>query len=130
MNSRVSRLLLAASAAICAFGSVMHAVAYVAKARASIVSSNLSPLLAAEFKALWLADSTTLMTLAVIFGFIAVKPAPANKMLTLLLAIVPAAIAALLYAYLGAFYAGHMLLAASAMVIVAGAIMPGPQWRS
>ncbi len=124
MNSRIPRLLLATSAAIFAFGGTMHAIAYVAKALPSISSSNLPLFLGAEFKVLWLADSTTLMALALVFGFIAGKPASASKAVIMLLAIVPAATTALLYVFLGPFYAGHMLLAASAMVCVAGMIMP------
>jgi hypothetical protein len=124
MNSRIPRLLLATSAAIFAFGGAMHAIAYVAQALPSISGSNLSPFLRSELKVLWLADSATLLALAVVFGLIAAKPAAASKAVIMLLAIVPAAITALLYVFLGPFYAGHMLLAASAMVFAAGMIMP------
>jgi hypothetical protein len=124
MNTRFPRLLLATSAAIFAFGGAMHAVAYVAKALPSISGSNLPPFLRSELKVLWLADSTTLMALALVFGLIAAKPAAAGKAVIMLLAIVPAAITALLYVFLGPFYAGHLLLAASAMVFAAGVLMP------
>jgi hypothetical protein len=124
MNSRISRLLLATAAAIFAFGGAMHAVAYVAKASPSISSANLPPFLGAEFKVLWLADSTTLMALALVFGFIAAVPTSASKAVIILLAMIPASTTALLYAFLGPFYAGHMLLAASTMAFVAGMIMP------
>jgi hypothetical protein len=124
MNTRFPRLLLATSAAIFAFGGTMHAVAYVAKALPSISGSDLPPFLRSELKVLWLADSTTLMALALVFGLIAAKPAAASKAVIMLLAIVPAAITALLYVFLGPFYPGHMLLAASAMVIAAGVLMP------
>jgi hypothetical protein len=124
MNSRIPRLLLAASAAIFAFGAAMHAVAYVAKAQPSISGANLAPFMVSELKVLWLADSTTLMALALVLGLIAAKPASASKAVIMLLAIVPAAITVLLYVFLGPFYPGHMLLAASAMVFVAGVLMP------
>jgi hypothetical protein len=48
----------------------MHTVAYVAKALPSISGSNLPPFLRSELKVLWLADSTTLMTLALVFGLV------------------------------------------------------------
>lgn len=124
MDSRIPRLLLAAAAAIFAFGGAMHAAAYTAKALPSISRSNLPPFLGAEIKVLWLADSTTLIALALVLGFIAVKPTSATKAVVMLLAVVPAATTALLYIFLGPFYAGHLLLAASAMVFVAGLIMP------
>jgi hypothetical protein len=124
MDSRIPRLLLATAAAIFAFGGAMHAAAYTAKALPSIGSSNLPPFLGAEIKVLWLADSTTLIALALVLGFIAAKPTSATKAVVMLLAVVPAATTALLYIFLGPFYAGHLLLAASAMVFVAGLIMP------
>jgi hypothetical protein len=124
VNSRIPRLLLVTSAAIFAFGAAMHAFAYVAKAQPSISGSNLPPFMVSELKVLWLADSTTLMALALVLGLIAAKPASASGAVIMSLAIVPAAITVLLYVFLGSFYAGHMLLAASAMVFVAGLLMP------
>ena len=124
MGSRIPRLLLATAAAILAFGGVMHAAAYTAKALPSINGSNLAAFLGAEFKVLWLADSTTLVALALVIGFIAAKPASVAKAVIMLLAAIPGATAVLLYFFLGAFYAGHLLLAASVMVFVAGLVMP------
>jgi peptidoglycan/LPS O-acetylase OafA/YrhL len=124
MVSRISRLLLAAAAAIFAFGGAMHAAAYAAKARPGIDASNLPAFLGAELKVLWLADSTTLVALALVIGFIAAKPASVAKAVIMLLAIIPAATAVLLYFFLGPFYPGHLLLVASVMVFVAGLVMP------
>jgi hypothetical protein len=122
MNPRIPRLLLATAAAICALGGTLHAAAYGAKGLPNISRSNLPPFLSSEIKVLWLADSTTLVALALVFGFIAAKPASATKAVVMLLGLVPAATAALLYFFLGPFYAGHLLLAASAMVFVAGLV--------
>jgi hypothetical protein len=130
VNSRIARLLLAIAAAIFALGGAMHAAAYAAKALPSISGSNLPPFLAAEIKVLWLADSTTLIALALVFGFIAAKRASATKAVVMLLAVVPAATTALLYLFLGPFYAAHLLLAASAMVFAAGLIMPAIRTES
>jgi hypothetical protein len=124
MHSRIPRLLLATASAIFAFGGTMHAVAFIAKGLPSINGSNLPHFLRAEIKVLWLADSTTLTGMALVVGFIAAKPASASKAMIMLLAAIPASTTALLYAFLGPFYAGHMLLAASAMVFVAGLITP------
>lgn len=124
MNSSIPRLMLAASAAIFAFGGVMHAVAYSAKALYSINGSNLSPFLASEIKVLWLADTTTLIGLALVFGFIAAKPTTVTRIVIVMLAVIPAGTTLLLYLFLGPFYAGHMLLAACAMVVISGLLMP------
>ena len=124
MVRKAPRLLLAASAVLCALGGALHAMVFFAKASSSIDGANLSPLLAAELKVLWLADSTTLMTLALLFGFIALKPCAVSRTVVVLLAVAPAATAVLLYLFLGPFYAGHMLIAASVMACVAGLSMP------
>jgi hypothetical protein len=68
---------------------------------------------------LWLADSTTLIGLALIFGVLALRPNSVSRPVLLLLALVPGATTALLYWFLGPFYAAHMLLLATAMVCVA-----------
>ena len=118
-----SRLLLAASAAIFAFGAVMHAIAYHTKAQASIAAAGLPRFLALELNVLWLADSTTLLGLALVFGFVALKPRAATGSLIILLCSIPAGTTALLYLFLGPFYAGHLLLLACATAIGAGLLM-------
>src|SRR5258707_290546 len=97
MRARYRRLLLAASALIFAFGGVMHAMAFWAKALSGIEHSNLPPFLAAEVKVLWLSDSATLIAVAVLSGFIAARPASADRAATMLLALLPAGTAALPY---------------------------------
>jgi hypothetical protein len=124
MRFPAARLLLASSAAICMFGGIMHAVAYDRKAAQVISSSGLPKFFAAELKVLWLADTTTLVALSLVFAFIAIKPQTASRAVTMLLAIVPAATALLLYFFLGSFYAAHLLLIASAMVFAAGLKLP------
>ena len=124
MNSVTSRLLLASAAAIFLFGAAMHTIAYAAKASRLISSSGLSAFFASELKVLWLADSTTLFALSLVIALIAANPKSADKVLVMLLALVPFAITLLLYAFVGPFYAGHLLLIASAMVFAAGLIMP------
>lgn len=125
MNSLISRLLHGASALVFAFGGVMHAAAFAAKALPSIDGSNLPPFFGAELKVLWLADSATLIALALIFAVIAVKPAVATRTIVMLIALIPFATTLLLYFFLGPFYAGHLLLAACVMAVVAGFLMPG-----
>jgi hypothetical protein len=124
MRSTVSRLLMAAAAAIFAFGGAMHWLAFSNKASRAIEGSNLGGFLGKEMKVLWLADSTTLMALALLFGFIATQPRIAAKPMIILLALIPAATTALLYTFLGPFYAAHLLLAATLMVIAGAVFKP------
>lgn len=124
MNFGVSRLMLAMAAAILALGGVMHSVAFCAKARRVIQGSNLSAFFASEMQVLWLADSTTLISLALLCGYIAARPRCATKPIILLLSIIPGATTVLLYRFVGLFFAAHMLLAATLMIIAAGLGFP------
>jgi hypothetical protein len=124
MTRMLPRLLYAASAAIFAFGSFAHAAVFFLKAGAGIGASNLSPLLQSELKGLWLCDSTTLAALAAVFFYLAARPQAANRTLVILVALVPAGTTLVLYVFMGAFYAAHMLLAATAMAITANLLGP------
>ena len=124
MTRNLSRLLYALSAAIFGFGGLMHALAYARKALPDFTASSLAPFFQAELKALWLCDSTTLIALALLFGYLAVKPAAMSRTLVWLVALVPAGTTFMLYTFLGAFYAGHLLLAATAMVVLASVLSP------
>jgi hypothetical protein len=113
----VSRFLLSLAAAIFLLGAVMHASAFFWKANRVIDGSSLKPFFSSELKVLWMADSTTLLGLALVFALIAAKPAWASVPAILVLSWIPAATTVLLYFFLGPFFAAHMLLAATLMVI-------------
>src|SRR5882762_2019128 len=107
MLERAPRFLLAFCSLLMAVGGVMHALAF-QRTLPVIGVSHLSPFFANSFKLLWLGDSATMFVLAVIFGVIAVRPAVATRPMVLLVALIPAATAVLLYAFLGNFFAGHI----------------------
>ena len=119
MNSRTPRALLAVSSATLILGGILHALAFTRKAGAAIDGASLAPFLASELKVLWLADSTTLISVGIFFAISAIKPEVASRIAILSVAAVPAATAALLYYFLGTFYPAHMLAAASVMAIAA-----------
>jgi hypothetical protein len=54
----------------------------------------------------------------------AARPASGTRPVILILSWIPAATTALLYFFLGPFYAAHLLLAATLMVIVSALILP------
>jgi len=119
----VARLLLAFSALLSAVGGAIHAAAF-RRTLAAVATSNLSPFFGNSFMVLWLEDSCILFILAAVFGYIAVRPSAATKPVAVLLALIPAATAVLLYIFLGGFFAGHLLLAVAAMAFFAGLRFP------
>ena len=121
MNSRASRLVLALCAFIFAVGGLLHAKAF-RGAEAAIGRANLPSIYARDFKALWLADSTTLLTVAAFFVVTALRPAASSKALLLLVCVIPAATAVLIYIFVGSFYAGHLLLGAAVAGGIAAAV--------
>ncbi len=118
------RWLLAGSSLIMALGGPLHAAAF-RKAAEVLAAASLPPFYVGSFKALWLADSATLLTLAIVFGFIAASPALASRSVVMLLALIPAATAILIYLFVGGFFAAHLLLAAGAAAFIAGLRFPG-----
>jgi len=124
MVTRTPRFLLAFSSLLSAVGGTIHAAAF-RKALAAIDASNLPHFYAASSKGLWLADSATLFILGAIFGMIAARPTMAARPAVVLVALIPAATAILLYTFLGNFLAGHLLLAIAALTFLAGLQFPG-----
>ena len=123
------RLLFGFSSFLLGVGGIAHAVAF-NRALAAIAASNLPPFIGNSFKALWLADSATLVILAAVFGLVAARPSAATRPLIVLSALIPAATAGLIYAFVGGFYAGHVLLVAAAAAFVAGLKSPATRVRA
>ena len=118
MNNLLSRLLLAASSAILLFGGAVHTLAF-KKAVAAVAASNLAPFFGKALKALWLIDSTMLITTALIFGLVAVRPAMVSRVFVVLVSLSPALTAILLYSFIGAIMPAHLLVIASALAVSA-----------
>ena len=123
MTTRLPRLLLAFASLILGLGGLSHAAAF-PKALAAIAPSGLPAFYAGSYKALWLADSCTLITLAIVFGVVVVRPAAVNGFVVALLALIPAATAVLIYVFVGSFLPAHLLLAAAVAAFVAGLMHP------
>jgi hypothetical protein len=122
--ARTPRLLLACSSFLSAAGGALHAAAF-GKALPAISASNLPRVYEGSSKALWLADSAVLFIVAAVFGLIAIRPSTATRPVVLLVALIPAATAALIYTFLGNFFAGHVLVAIAALALFAGLQFPG-----
>jgi len=116
------RLLLGFAALILAAGGVAHTRAFPGAVPA-IDAAQLSPFLANSFKALWINDSVSLFGLALLVGYIAVRPAPSARSLLLLLALPLFGYALSLYSTVGSFFAAHLLLAAGLACSVAALLV-------
>jgi hypothetical protein len=123
MGLRTPKLLLAMAALLSAMGGMIHAAAF-RKAQTAITASDLPRFYGGSSKGLWLADSATLLIVAVIFGLAAARPSTATRPLLMLVALIPAATAVMLYTFLGAFFAGHLLLVIAALAFFGGLLLP------
>jgi len=119
MVARTSRFFLAVAALLSAAGGAIHAAAF-AKARTALTASNLPHFYLGSSKALWLSDSATLLVVATILGLVAARPLVSMRMLMMLVALIPASTAVLLYLFLGSFFAAHLLLLIAALSFCAG----------
>lgn len=112
MRSRVARVILGLCSLILALGGLAHAKAFRGAQRA-IGAAHLPAIYGNDFKALWLADSATLLTVAALYAMIAARPSVASRTLLMMISGIPAATAIFIYMFVGNFYAGHLLLAAA-----------------
>jgi hypothetical protein len=117
------RFLLAFAALVLAVGAIMHASAF-KRIVSAITDSNLASFAAGSLKLLWLGDSTTLLLLGAAFAFIAARPSAATRWVVVILSLIPATTAILIYIFIGSFIAGHMLLVAAIAALIAGLQYP------
>ena len=123
MVKLLPRVLLLVAAALLLVGGVLHAAAF--SGAVSVLSAvSMPPFYSGSFKGLWLSDSATLVSLAILFGFIAVRPGSVTRWVLVLAALIPAATAVLIYAFVGLFFPVYMLVAAAVAVLAAGVM-----WR-
>jgi hypothetical protein len=115
----IPRSLLALASLLSAAGGAMHSAAF-RKAVTAIDASGLTAFYAGSSKGLWLADAATLFVLAMLFGVAAARPSTATGPFLILVALIPAGTAIMLYTFLGNFFAGHLLLAIAALAFFAG----------
>src|SRR6266700_258048 len=102
----VKRLFLTLSALALAAGAFMHAAAF-NKISSAIARSDIASFAGNSLKVLWLADSVTALLLAAVFGIAAARPSISSNWIVMLLAMIPAATAVLIYTFVGNFIGGH-----------------------
>jgi hypothetical protein len=115
------RLLLAFSSLCLGAGGAVHALAF-PKAATVAEHSTLPPFFSAAFEGLWLCDSITSVALALAFGSIAMFPGMASRSLVVLLALEPLGFATAIFATMGNFFAGQLMLLAGTAALIGGAL--------
>ena len=123
MANSLSRIFLGVSAALLLFGGAVHTLAF-KKAVAAVGASDLSPFFGKALKGLWLIDSTMLITLAIVFALIAVRPLMASSVVVALLTLMPAIVAILLYCFIGAIMPAHLLVVVAVLGFAAAVLRP------
>ena len=118
---KLRRVLLLVSAVILVFGGIVHARAFT-RTLAAIASSDLPAFYGNAFKALWLIDSATLITLGIVFGLVAFRPVIMSGAVVSLLALIPAATAGLIYYFIGPFVPAYLLMSGAVFAFVAGLV--------
>jgi hypothetical protein len=117
------RILLVFAVLILGGGGVMHALAF-PKALTVLGAVTMPDFYANSFRALWLIDSAGLIGLAMLLALIAARPALATRWVVVLLALLPASTAGLVYWFVGSFVPAHALTLAALMIVAAGLQFP------
>ena len=123
MVKPLPRFLLTFAALVLAVGAIMHASAF-KKIVSAVTDSNLEVFAAGSLKLLWLGDSATLMLLAAVFAFIVARPSAATRWIVVILSLIPASTAILIYTFIGSFIGGHVLIVAAIAAFVGGLQYP------
>jgi len=88
----------------------------------AVTKSDLPGFFANGFRTLWLMDSCVQVALAILFAFVATRPAAASKPIVLLVAFIPLATCVFIYYFIGNFIGGHLFLT-GALAAILGALL-------
>jgi hypothetical protein len=119
----LSRVLLAFSAIVFAFGAYIHTSAF-GRMSDAVAKSDLPPFFGNGFRTLWLMDSSVQIALALIFAVVAIKRNAATRSIVVLIALVPLATAVFIYHFIGNFIGGHIFLAGGLAAVLGGLMLP------
>ena len=117
-----SRILLAFSAIVFAFGAYIHTSAF-GRMSEAVAKSDLPLFFGNGFRTLWLMDSAVQIALALVFAVVAMKPNAATRPIVILVALVPLATAVFIYHFIGNFIGGHIFLAGGIAAVFGGLLL-------
>jgi len=123
MITRTTRLLLVVASLLLAAGAAVHALAF-RIALPVVDASGLPRFYLGSFKSLWLLDSITQLVVTAILAAILLKQLPPSRGLLWLLAVIPVATGAMLYAFLGPFAPEYVFLITAVLLVAAGWRVP------
>jgi hypothetical protein len=116
-----SRILLAFSAIVFAFGAWIHTSAF-DRMSASVAKSDLPAFFGNGFRVRWLQDSALQIVFAILFALVAIRPSLATRWVIAIVALIPLTTAMLIYAVIGNFIGGHIFLT-GALAAILGALL-------
>ena len=118
MTLALTRAMYILAASILILGSVLHATGF---PRATIEASGLSAFHVNAYAAMWFSDSLAQFTVGLILVFLSSRRNDSSRTVVVLLTLIPAGIAVVVYLFLGSFFGGHLLVAAS-VAMIAGVV--------
>jgi len=119
----LSRILLAFSVIVFAFGAWIHTSAF-GRMSDEVAKSDLPPFFGNGFRTLWLQDSVLQIVFAIIFAVVAIRPAAATRFVVVILGLLPITTAILIYHFIGNFIGGHIFLAGGLAAVLGGLMLP------
>lgn len=111
-------MLLTLPALLLATGGMMHLSAF-RKASDAAAGSTIPPFFGNALKALWVMDSCGMFVLSAVCIALVARPAAASPLIVALLSLIPLSTAALLYLFIGNFFAAHILIVAAVSMAAA-----------
>src|SRR5712691_7743508 len=120
----LSRILLAFSVIVFAFGAWIHTSAF-GRMSDAVAKSDLPPFFGNGFRTLWLQDSVLQIVFAIIFALVAIRPAAATRFIVVILGLLPLSTAVLIYHFIGNFVGGDIFLAGGLAAVLGGLMLPG-----
>src|SRR5260370_13098625 len=105
----LSRILLAFSVILFAFGAYIHTSAF-GRMSDAVAKSDLPAFFGNGFRVLWLQDSALQIAFAILFALVAIRPSLATRWVIAIVALIPLTTAVLIYCVIGNFIGGHIFL--------------------
>lgn len=125
MRLRISALLLWLAAALLTFDGVMHGILWGASGVRTIQGAGFPAQFALDLRVLWIADIVNLLAAAGVCALAAWSPRFAAPAVLMIVALIPLALAVLLFAGHSVWWVPAMQLAAASLVVAGAALRVG-----
>ena len=119
----LSRILLGFSALVFAVGTWIHTSAF-GRMSDAVAKSDLPAFLGNGFRTLWLQDSAIQILFAIVFAFVAMRPAAVTRFVVVVIGLLPITTAVFIYHFIGNFVGGHIFLGGGLAAVLGGLMLP------